>query len=378
MSIKQGLIDNIKNIRGWKTRRRIVVFSIDDYGNVRLDSKEAKEKMQRDGKQFQSRFDLYDSLENREDLEMLLEALNTVKDKNGRAAVFTPFALPCNIDFERMAEENYEEYHYELLPQTYEKLEAKHGDSYQGAWNLWKQGIAEGLLVPQFHGREHLNLKVFNEKLKAREPSLMLALKNRSFAAISPSSFTTIGFTAAFEFWDKEENLVFDEIIRDGLNAFERVYGYRSVHFNPPGGREHPIIHKALQENGIKYLDTPWVKQEHMGNGQFRRVVNHTGKENHLGMIYEVRNVVFEPTEPGKDWVSYALKQIETAFRWNRPALISSHRVNFCGHIDPNNRKLGISALQALLNAIVTKWPDVEFMSANQVGDLIGQSKGIE
>ena len=93
-------------------------------------------------------------------------------------------------------------------------------------------------------------------------------------------------------------------------------------------------------------------------------------------MIYQVRNVVFEPTHNrGIDWVNYSLRQVEIAFRWNRPAIISSHRVNFCGHIDPNNRKKGISALKELLHKIVQKWPDVEFMSANELGDLILNSK---
>ncbi|MFP3325553.1 polysaccharide deacetylase family protein, partial [Planococcus sp. SIMBA_160] len=72
---------------------------------------------------------------------------------------------------------------------------------------------------------------------------------------------------AAFDFWEFDENERFKEIIEDGLEAFEKVYGYRSDHFNPPGGREHPVIHKALKENGVKYIDTPLLKQEHQGNG---------------------------------------------------------------------------------------------------------------
>ena len=85
-----------------------------------------------------------------------------------------------------------------------------------------------------------------------------------------------------------------------------------------------------------------------------------------------VRNCVFEPTEPSNiDWVETCLKQVEVAFRWNRPAMISSHRVNFCGHIDPENRKIGILALKKLLKNIVKKWPDVEFMTTVELGKLI-------
>jgi hypothetical protein len=90
-----------------------------------------------------------------------------------------------------------------------------------------------------------------------------------------------------------------------------------------------------------------------------------------------VRNVVFEPTDNRNvDWVAYSFKQIEAAFRWHKPAIISSHRVNFCGHIDENNRKIGIKALRELLKRIVTKWPDVEFMSASELGNLITKNKG--
>jgi hypothetical protein len=85
-----------------------------------------------------------------------------------------------------------------------------------------------------------------------------------------------------------------------------------------------------------------------------------------------VRNVVFEPTEErGIDWVDFTLKQIENAFRWDKPAIISSHRVNFCGHIDKKNREKGLKSLESLLQEIVKKWPDVEFMSADELGNCI-------
>ena len=374
--MKHFFLNNIKNIYGWKTSRKIVVISVDDYGNVRLDSTKARENMDKAGLKIMSHFDAYDALETRRDLEMLYGALSSVKDKNGKHAVFTPFALPCNIDFEKMAENNYYNYFHETLPTTYQKLEAKDSNAYKGAWNLWKEGIDEGLMVPQFHGREHFNLKVFEEKLAKKDYELLTALNNRSYTSISSSGYATINYTAAFDFWEYSENDRFAKIITEGLDLFEKVFGYRSVHFNPPGGREHPIIHKALKDAGIKYLDTPLIKKEHQGNGKYKKRINYTGKKNKTGMIYEVRNVVFEPTDDrGIDWVSYSMKQIETAFFWKRPAIISSHRVNFCGHIDPKNREVGIKVLQELLNKIINKWPDVEFMSANELGDLISNNK---
>ncbi len=370
--MKQAILNNIKNIWGWKTRRKIVVISVDDYGNVRLANRKARENLDRAGLKALSRFDALDTLETRQDLEMLFETLSSVKDANGNHAVFTPFALPCNIDFERMAEEGNEQYRYELLPETYTKLAAMEPAAYTGAWQLWQEGLDKGLLAPQFHGREHLNLKVFEEKLAAWDPEVMACLENRSYTSISDSGYPTIGYTAAFDFWEFTENKKFAEIISSGLDAFAEVYGYRALHFTPPGGREHQSIHNSLLEGGIKYLDTPLIKSEHQGRGKQTKSVNWTGKKNRAGMSLVVRNVVFEPThDRGADWVEYALKQVEAAFRWHRPANISSHRVNYCGHIDPANRKQGLDALKTLLEEIVKKWPDVEFMGTVDLLEVV-------
>lgn len=373
--MKQYLINNIKNISGWKTKRKIVVISVDDYGNVRLDSKKARNAMNTAGLKVLNRFDAYDTLETREDLEALYEVLTSVKDKNGSHAIFTPFALPCNINFEAMEANNYETYEYELLPATYKKLNAKDPKAYEGAWSLWQQGQNEGLMKPQFHGREHFNLKVFNEKLEQRDHEVLTALRNRSYTSISNSGYPSISYTAAFEFDKFEENFAFKDIILDGLNRFKEVYNYKAIHFNPPGGREHPFIHQYLYDNGVKYLDTPFLKNEHQGDGKIKKVLNHTGKKNKKGMIYQVRNVVFEPSNFDRDWVGYSLKQIEAAFFWHRPAIISSHRVNFCGHIDQNNRKVGLKSLKELLKKIVQRWPDVEFLSSDVLGDLIKKNR---
>ena len=371
-NIRTSAILNAKNIIGWRTKRKIVVFSVDDYGNVRVDSKKARERMNREGLKVYNRFDAFDTLETRRDLEALYAVLTSVKDQNGRSAVFTSFAVPCNINFEKMEETGYREYHYELLPKTFEKLSVQQPEDYKGTWELLTEGIENGLIAPQFHGREHINLRVLEEKLEVEDHEMLTSLKNRSYTGISSEGYKTISPMAAFDFWEFKENKRFHSIVQDGLNQFENVFGYRSDHFNPPAGREHPVTHKTLKENGIDYIDAPMIKKEHQGRGRYKTRFNYTGKQNEHGQIYLVRNVVFEPTDDrGVDWVAYTMKQIEAAFRWNRPAIISSHRVNFCGHIDEKNREKGLQALKQLIKKINDRWPEVEFMAANELGDLI-------
>jgi hypothetical protein len=210
----QSIFQNFKNIIGWKTKRKIVVLSVDDYGNVRVNSKQARTNMDAAELKIYSRFDLLDTLETKQDLEQLFAVLNSVKDKNDRSAVFTPFALPCNIDFEKMAADDYRHFYYENLPVTYSKLAKEQPEAYDGAWELWQEGISKGFLKPQFHGREHLNLLVLNDKLTKRDPQLLAALKNKSFTSISDDDYPTMSSTAAFDFFDVNDNEQFKPIMK--------------------------------------------------------------------------------------------------------------------------------------------------------------------
>ncbi len=365
----------LKNAIGWRTNRKIIVFTTDDYGTIRMASKEAREKMRKAGMNvMHTRFDYYDALEDKEDLLQLYETLSSVKDENGNHPVFTAMASPANPDYEKIKEENFEHYHYELLPDTYNKLEG-----YQGTYDLWKEGIERKLIFPQFHGREHLNLKFFMESLRRGNFQANTAFNNRSFAAITDKLYPGIGYTAAFAFTDFNENEYFKEIIRDGLNAFEKVFGFRAEHFAAPGARENRVLEKAMFENGIKFIDKDFITAEPLGNNKFKRVMHYTGQRNKLHQIYMVRNCLFEPVQlpsvPKINWVNYCLDQVDIAFRLRRPANISGHRVNYSGHIEPSIRGYGLSQLRILLNEIVIKWPDVEFMTALELGKLIEHSQ---
>lgn len=369
MSIKNIISQNVKNVVGWKTKRKIVVISADDYGNVRVASREARERLDKAGLKNFVPFDKYDSLENEEDLLALYDTLNSVKDKNGNPAVITAYSVPANINFEKMIESGYSEYHYELLPETYSKL-----PGYQNVHALWKEGISNKLLVPQFHGREHLNLKVLMHLLNQKDKEVMACFANRSYTSISSKPFPTIGYTAAFDFYDFKENEGFKDIITDGLNQFEKVFGYRAEYFNPPAAKFSSSLHETLSRNGIKYMDAARFHSEHLGSGKYKRKYYYTGKKNSSGITFMVKNCVFEPVNnPSMDWSQFCLNQIETAFKWNAPANIGTHRINFCGNVEPENRKNGLTHLKNLLKKIVAKWPDVEFMTSVELMDLVSK-----
>ncbi len=346
-----------------------MAFAVDDYGNVRLHSGEARDRMFAAGLKPGSHFDYLDTLETREDLEALFNTLSSVKDVNGRPACFTPYALPCNIDFETMAGEGNQRYVRELLPVTYGKLESM-DEAYVGAWALWQEGIKRKLLVPQFHGREHLHLRIFEDRIKRKDPELLLNLENRSYSLFNQEQNGESKWAAAFWFHNAEDIATMEDILVSGLADFKSVYGYNSHAFTAPAQEFPPALEAVLPQLGISLLDKPFFKKRNLGNGKTRPEFFYTGMEIQPGLKAVVRNCVFEPAVNRNHAVKEALDQIEAAFFMNKPAIISSHRVNFCGHIDENNRRESLQSLKELLQAITKKWPDAEFVS---VPDLMAK-----
>lgn len=369
--VRNFVWDNLKNVRGTRTNKKYIAFAVDDYGNVRVDSKVARSEMNNKGLRIHNIFDAYDSLETAQDLEMLFEVLHSVKDSNGHPAIFTPFALPCNLNFEHIIESNFDSFQIETLPETYKKLDQS---KYSKTWELWKEGINGGYFVPAFHGREHLNLKLFIEKLKCKDRDLVISIYNRSLSSITSDRYPTISYTAAFDFWHISDNYELENIIESGVNYFEKVFGFKTSHFNAPGGRENIILHRKLADVGIRFIDSPIIKREHQGEGKYLTRFNYLGKNTKYGQKICVRNCVFEPASNKTDSINLVLKQIERAFLWNKPAIISSHRVNFCGNISEENRKNSLVELSTLLKMIVRKWPDVEFINSSKLCEIIFNS----
>ena len=66
---------------------------------------------------------------------------------------------------------------------------------------------------------------------------------------------------------------------------------------------------------------------------------------------------------------------MEVAFLWRKPATISSHRVNYIGFLHSENRERSLKKLEELLSRMLKKWPDIEFMTSSELGDLIASEQ---
>lgn len=368
------LSDNLKNVRGWRTPRRLVAFAVDDYANVRVASREARQRLVDAGLDLSHQMDRQDALETRQDLEALFDVLDSVRDSRDRPAKLTAYALSANPDFERIRADG-QRYYGESVPATFARLEAEQPTAYQRAWALWQEGMERGLLQPQFHGREHLNVELFEHKLRSGAPDLLANIEQDSLAGIADDpAMPRVGFTHAFGLHDAAALPVHREILADGLNRFEQVWGVRSKTFTPPAQKLHPSLYETAESGGVISIDKPFRCTRAMGDNTSRREVNRSGRQRGQNHLTVVRNVVFEPgKDMGFDPVERAVQQVAAAFRWRKPAIISSHRVNFCGHLDEANRKHGLEALRKLLKKITTRWPDVEFVGVDELVEQMDQ-----
>lgn len=375
-TFKSKLRVNVSNIPGWCTKRHIVVIESDDWGSIRMSSIEAFNRLKAAGIPVDTNhYNINDSLECNQDLEDLFSVLCQYKDSTGRNPVMTGVNVVSNPNLEKIKESDYSEYYYEPYTET-----CQHYPDHDKVYKLWKKGIEERLFVPVFHGREHLNVQRWLRSLRSGNESILLAFD---------CGVTGIGkgidkkelpdYQAAFDLDTIEDLPYMKEVLSSGLSLFEKLYGYKARYFVPTNGPFNNTLEKDLLEGGVKYINTGKKQQEPLGNGQYKINTRFIGDKNQFGQIYLTRNCFFEPASTGyevpanHDWIHSCMKEIEIAFRWHKPATISSHRVNYIGYLHPENRERGLRALGQLLSEIIKRWPDVEFMTSVELGDVIAK-----
>lgn len=364
---------NVKNyashLPGWKTNRKIVVIESDDWGSIRMPSRAAFDRLVAKGVDMKSgdslRYNLYDTLANENDFSELFDMLRMHRDGKGNHPVITAMSLSANPDFKKIREYGFQSYFYEPLTST---LQRYYPD--QNVLQYWNQGKSENLFVPQFHGREHLNVLVWMEALKQGDVATRAAFDEGCWGFTNKHSLG-IYYQAAFELSNPSDLSYHKEVLQTGLDLFESIQGYKASFFVPPNGPINNALEATAFEKEIQFISGSKIQLESLGNGQVKKRFHYMGQKSKHGLQYMTRNCFFEPGQDSKDWVKACLNEIELAFRFRNPAVISSHRVNYIGAIEEQNRKNGLTALNELLSRICRRWPDVEFMSSDALGRLI-------
>lgn len=351
---------------GWRTKRRIVVIESDDWGSIRMPSRKVFNSLLQQGVRVDNcPYCSYDALATEADLAALFETLDSIRDSTGMPAVLTANAVVANPDFERIRIGGFNRYFYRTID---ESLAATKGC--ERSFDMWNEGRKRNVFFMQSHGREHLNTHRWLASLREGDPETRIAFDLGVFGLSNTiAQKQRKSFMAAFDFDCAEEETVANTIASDGLQIFNRLFGYHSKSFIAPNYVWSRSLEKELSKEHVLYIQ---------GNSRSRFVGDrkaHTrvlGSRNQWGQRALVRNAIFEPTlRPSENCIDSCLAEIRTAFKWHKPAVICTHRVNFSGAIVSANRDKNIRAFSQLLSTIVKVWPDVEFMTSVELGDLI-------
>lgn len=358
------LKQNLSHIPGKRFNKKYIIIESDDWGSLRVGTKDALRNFKKHGLFIDDPYIQKDSIASQDDLEKLFEVITSVKDCIGNHPVITANTNVANPDFQKIKETNFEEYHYELFTETIKRL-GDRGDPL----SLFKEGIEKGIFIPQYHGREHLNVKFWMDALKANHRDTRIAFDCGAFGLITDTPFSKKKhYLAAYDFANMEETVLHTLIIKDGIKIFNELFGYIPSSFISPQFIWHPLHEKALVETGIKVIQGQ-RKQiiPKVLNKKYLTEFRYIGKKTAFGQFYNVRNCVFEPYLNNIDWVNSCLRDIQLAFKWGKPAVISSHRVNYIGVLSPVNRDNSLMKLKELIYNIISKWPDAHFITTEQL-----------
>ena len=352
-------------------QRPIVVIESDDWGSIRMPSQQALAELKSKGYHYADYigYDRYDTLASNTDLEVLIEALSSVKDSEGHCAKLTMNCVVANPDFKKIRQSGFQEYHYELFTETLKRY--PHHDH---SFSLWNEGMIAGVLHPQFHGREHLNAQMW---LKLLQKGCKSALDSFDREVISmvvdkeddPRQHSLAAYNLACE----DEYAFAKHSIKEGLDIFEQLFGYRSESMIAPNYTWDTVIEDAAYSCGVKYLQGArnqrhsYYVMRNGGNTELR----FTAQRNNNGQFYMARNCSFEPSENPNKNANACMAQIKKAIDRGQAAIISAHRQNFIGELYPANRDNNIKQFKGLLKSIVTKYPNVIFLTSDEFGKLL-------
>ncbi len=362
---------DLYNIPGWHTRRHLIVIESDDWGSIRMPSPETYRELLRSGIRVDNDpYCKYDNLATTQDLSDLFDILSSVKDSHGNPAVITANCVTANPDFEKIEADHFTTYHYQPFTQTLTQ-----SPRHTGTFALWQEGMAQGLLRPQLHGREHLNVKQWMHALQASHPSTLLAFRLGTFALTHDADPTIKQYyLGAFNSDRPDDIAAYSTIIREGADLFHTLFGYQSESFIPTTYEWSSAIEPHLIHAGVRYLQSTVCQKIPVGDNQGEKLRRRCfqGSRSRAGLLYLMRNCIFEPSlKPSADNVGACLHHIQQAFRWGKAANICSHRINYIGSIDKTNTDNTLPQLKTLLHTIVKTWPDCEFITSDQLGHII-------
>lgn len=354
------------NFKDFRTDRKIIVFESDDWGSIRVPSIDVKKQLIEKGYDMDARpYERYDTLETNEDIEALYDVLLRYKDSSGNHPIITMNMVMANPDFNKIKENNFNQYFFEHVKDTYSSY-----DKSNEVLNLLRRGIDLGVVMPQSHGREHVNVLAWMNALKRREDDVMCAF-DFGMCGIFPKEQKERGnqYQIAYKYTKNSDIEVIEKTVEEALSLFEDYWGFKSKTFIAPCYTWDENIERKLYEGGVELIQSSRSRRNTFDN---RVEYIYSGQHNNLGQVYSIRNTKFEPStsKDREQELDVLLSDIDKIFKEKKIAVISSHRINYASRLSVENRDATLEMLDLFLKKVIDKYPDVEFMSSDMLLSL--------
>lgn len=357
------------NYQDTSVNSKVLIIESDDWGSIRMPSRESYENLLKNGIPVDKcPFLKFDSFETVADFESLYSCLSDFKDTKGNQPVITANFILANPDFRKIEESNFSEYHREFFWDFLKKSDLL--IDYKLALD---KGIKNKYIRPQLHGLEHLNvpywISCLNFDMKETKVAFSYNVYGISTTVTKENRRT---YLAALDYKSQAE---FENYTKPSLvlayKEFEGFFGYKSKSFIAPNYVWSEQVEQVLLDLGLESIQSSRFRKlpvfyNSKGLKQFTGV-------NTNGFACGVRNVLFEPSviTNKKLHLEKAVNDINMAFKFNKLAIISSHRLNFMGSLENYNRYENLQLLHELISRVQKKWPQIEFQSSDNLINII-------
>jgi hypothetical protein len=355
--------------------KKVVLFESDDWGSIRTPA-HVNNHFSSFGFDFsRSPYHQFDTLESIVDFEALVKTLEEIELEIGKRPRITLNYVMGNPDFKSIKESSFQEYYFESFPTTYE--------------NYWGVNPSREILnlvnsssyfLPQFHGREHIQVPFWLEQLRNNDLVLLKAFE-LGFSGIDKIVYPRLerNVQAAFDVRNVNELAFSRNSLVEGLKLFKSIFGFTSESFIANNYIWPAELNPTLVKYGVKYIQGNKLHHNPRAENQSKRSfsIRRSGTYTSDGLLNLVRNSAFEPSfyNNKEEELQKCLKEISIAFLLKQPAVISTHRINFVGGLSERNRTENLSLFKRLLLAISQRWPDVVFWDSTQLGDHFAKLK---
>lgn len=347
----------LQPVTAFRFQRPILLIQSDDWGLTGIPDSATYDRLRQKGIALgQHPFDRY-SLESADDLRALYSILGKHHDSRGRAPAIVFNFISANVDFAKVAANQFKELFLQPLHQGLPVPWHR-----PGLLDAYREGIEAKLVYPALHGLTHFNLlaaRTVLERGGERRERLVSLYEEGIPQLYSYTPWLGYEFRAGDGIF-ADPWLAFQQQVQavaQAIQAFETTFGHKPISACAPGYRANDDTYRAFAQLGIR------IVQDGLG-------IRAAPYYDRCGLLHLHRNVALEPVlNNGENGLEQALEEAKLAIRRGWPVIVSTHSINYQSALNHSERSLAV--LDDFLTALEQRYPNLLYMHDEDLLNLV-------